>query len=302
MSLRVTQGMLNKQMLANLSNSYRALGKYQDQLASGKKINKPSDDPVVAVRGMYYRSTLMEIEQFKRNAEQGQSWMELTDEALGQATDVLQRVRELVVQGSNGTFEQSSLDAIAAEIEQLKEHLGEIANTSIAGRYIFAGTDTLTPPYDAASGSFTNQNGDPIRLEVNKGEYVKINVNGTDVFKFSVTDSDGTNYDGIFEVLDGIISDLRNGVSPGKYLDVLDKQTDHILAERAALGARMNRMELTISRLDQSEVTAKKLLSEAEDADMAKVITELKAQENVHRAALAAGARIIQPTLVDFLR
>ena len=275
-------------MLYNLRKSYRAMDKYQDQLSTGKRINKPSDDPVIASRGMFYRSTVLEIDQYKRNASDGLSWIEITDEALAQVTNALQRVRELTVQGSNSTYEQTSLDAIANEVEQLRAHIGEISNTTLGDRYIFAGTETKTKPFDGSQ--FVNKNSQEIKWEVGQGSFMKVNVNGSDL------------YPDILTTLDNIVVDLRSGKNPGDHLTGVDQQLDHVLQERAVVGSNMNRMEMMLSRLEKTEITAKKMLSETEDADIAQVITELMAQENVQRAALSAGARIIQPTLVDFLR
>ncbi|WP_307288263.1 flagellin [Bacillus sp. SORGH_AS_0510] len=245
---------------------------------------------------MFYRSSLNEIDQYKRNADDGLSWMTTTDEALDEVTSVLQRVRELTLQGSNGTNSETDRNAIAEEISQLKEHLGEISNSQIGGKYIFAGTDVKTPPYDASAKQFTNANNEKLELVVGQNNTVQINVKGIDIFN-----NDGAG--GIFKVLSDIESDFRSA-TPGStdHIAQLDGQMDNLLRHRSELGARMNRMELSISRIDGLEVSTTRLLSGEEDVDMAEVITNLKTQENVQRAALSVGARIIQPSLVDFLR
>ncbi len=270
--------------------------KYQDQASSGKKVNKPSDDPVSAVRGMFYRSSLNEIDQYKRNADDGLSWMESTDSALDEVTSVLQRVRELTVQGQNGTNNPEDRTAIAEEIKQLSNHLGEIANTQIAGKYIFAGTDVKNPPYNTETNQFTNANEGMLELQVGQNSNVQINVLGTDVFNNSKVGS-------IFTVLNDIAANFASTEpSTNDHLAELDSQMDNILKERAELGARTNRMELSVSRLEGLELSTTSLLTKEEDVDIAKVIMDLKAQENVQTAALSVGARIIQPSLVDFLR
>ncbi len=296
MSVRVTQTMLNNNMMRNLSNSMFNMDKLQNQLSSGRKISKPSDDPVVATRGMFYRSSLIENEQFQRNVDEAQSWMELSDKSLDEATSVLQRARELVVQSGNGSLDKDSLVAIAEEIGQIKEHLGNIANQTVGGRYIFAGTDTKNPPFDYQKGDFTNTNNAEIRLEMNKQIFLPINVSGQAIFNYP---DNGNN---VFKLLDKIVADLKSNKPATDHLGELDNQLDNLLAERASLGARINRIELIKDRLSSEEVNVTKLMAENEDADVAKVITELKMQENVHRAALGAGSRIIQPTLLDFLR
>jgi flagellar hook-associated protein 3 FlgL len=300
--MRVTQNMLTQNLLFNLSQSNKSMEKYQEQVSSGKKITKPSDDPVTAVRSMFYRSSLNEIDQFKRNADDGISWMSTTDDALDEVGSVLQRVRELTVQGINGTNNESARQAIAAEINQLKEHLGEVANSQIGGKYIFAGSDTKNPPFrvdDTLPGSvkeFRNENHEVVELQVGQTSNVQINVLGTDVFN-----NDGNG--GVFKVLDDIVSGLNSSdTSSDNFLTKLDGQIDNLLKERSDLGARMNRMELSMSRIEGLEVSTTGLLSKEEDVDIARVIIDLKSQENVQRAALSVGARIIQPSLLDFLR
>lgn len=302
MSIRVTQNILNSNMLFNLQRNNKMMETLQDQLSTGKKINKPSDNPVTAVRGMFYRSSLNEIEQYKRNLDHGLSWMTATDEALNEVTEVMQRVRELTVQGLNGTNDATSRSAIAEEINQLKNHLGEIANTQFSGKYIFAGTDLKNPPFDADSTianspkEFRNNNQEVLELEVGVKSNIQINVRGMDIFN-------NQDIGGVFTVLSDIVDQFRNSdENNSNHLDKLDSQMDNILKERSELGARMNRIELAMSRIDGIEVSTTRLLSEEEDVDISQVIVNLKAQENVQRAALSAGARIIQPSLVDFLR
>lgn len=296
MAIRVTQSMLNNNMMRNLNNSIGKMDKLQEQLSSGMKISRPSDDPVIASRAMLYRSSLIENEQFQRNVAEAQSWMELSDKSLDEAGNILKRVQELVINSGDGTLEKDSLQAIAKEVEQLKQHLGNVANQTVAGRYIFAGTDTKTAPFDYETGDFTNKNGTRIELELNERIFVPINVNGQQIFNYP---ENGKN---IFKVLDNIIGDLNAGNSAKDRIADLDAQVDNILAERASLGARMNRLELISERLGNENLNVQTLMAENEDADVAEVITNLKTQENVHRAALGAGARIIQPSLLDFLR
>ena len=137
--MRVTQSMLTNNMLNNLSSSYEKLGKLQEQVSSQKKFSKPSDDPVAAMMGMGYRTNLNQIEQYKSNISEAENWINSTDDAITEAVSAFQRIRELTVQGSNGTYEGKQLENIAEEIKQLKEHLVSIGDTQIGGKYIFNG-------------------------------------------------------------------------------------------------------------------------------------------------------------------
>jgi flagellar hook-associated protein 3 FlgL len=301
--MRVTQGMLTGNMLRNLSASYARLGKYQDQLATGKKINRPSDDPVIAMKGMVYRTNLTEVEQFKRNFSEAYNWIENSDAALDKATQALQRIRELVVQASNDTYEISQRAAISEEIKQLTEHLASIANTKVGDKYIFNGTDTLKQPVDLSqTPPVVSKNTDEIKIELSKGIYIPVNVNPTKIFNYDNT----AKGNGLFSDLEFLNNDLNDATKSGKdisqYLSYIDQHINNLLSARAELGARLNRVELMEERIDQQEVIAHRILSDNEDADIERVITDLKTQESVHRAALGVGARIIQPTLLDFLR
>jgi flagellar hook-associated protein 3 FlgL len=300
--MRITQSMLASNSLRHLSNSYLKMGKYQDQLATGKKITKPSDDPVVAMKGMFYRSDLVGVEQYKRNLSEVHLWMDNSEAGLEQANSALQRIRELVVQGQNGTLSPSDRQAVAVEVEQLKQDLVKTANTQVAGRYIFHGTDVLNPPVIQEEPPLMATNiTDPAQLstinnyqvEVSKGVYLKANVNPGNIFSQE-----------LFDTVGDIETALENNDPKdlSGLLEKLDNAMDSMSAERSELGARSNRLDMVETRIGQQEVLANQVLSDNEDADIEKVIMDMTTQESVHRAALSVGSRIIQPTLMDFLR
>lgn len=292
--MRVTQSMLSNSMLTNLSNSYKNLGTYMDQLTTGKKINRPSDDPVVAVKGMDYRSQVLQVEQYKRNTSEVHNWMDNTDDALDQATKALQRIRELTVQASNDTYDETERKNIKEEIEQLKQHLVDIANTKVNDRYIFNGTQTDTPPITDPD-NITGFNQSPVNIEVSSGIQIQANVNAENFFGPS-----SNLFNNIDDLLGALDSDDQSAIQAS--IDAIDGNINNVLNARADLGARMNRLDLIENRLDSQEISATDMMSKNEDIDYEKVITQLITQESIHRAALSAGSRIIQPTLLDFLR
>lgn len=293
--MRVTQGMLASNSLKNLSKSYTQMGKYQDQLSTGKKITKPSDDPVVAMKGMFYRSNLAEVEQYKRNLSEAYLWMDNSEAGVEHVNEALQRVRELTVQGSNGTLSESDKQAIAREVEQIKKDIMSVANTQVAGRYIFNGTNTSEPPVaDGGTGApQVTLNTKDYTVEVSRGVSLKANISPQNVFGQGLFDT----LQGIQETFDG-----TGTIDINALLNDLDTQMNSLSSERSELGARYNRLEMIDARIAQQEVVSTRILSDNEDADIERVITDLTTQESVHRAALSVGARIIQPTLMDFLR
>ncbi|RYG74391.1 flagellar hook-associated protein FlgL [Lentibacillus lipolyticus] len=296
--MRVTQSMLSSNMLKNLSNSYSKLGTYMDQLSTGKKINRPSDDPVIAMKGMGYRTQVTEVEQFKRNTNEVHNWMDNSDAALDKATKALQKMRELAVQASNDTYDEEERKNIKEEAEQLKEHLIDIANTNVNGKYIFNGTatDTQAVKLDGSEGPKFPEDSS-VEMEVAKGTMLQANVNASELFGEKLFGDDNGNIQSFLTALD---TNDQEGIEDS--ITEIDDSINSVINARADLGARMNRLELIENRLDDQEIAAKKMMSENEDIDYEKVITELTTQESVHRAALSAGSRIIQPTLMDFLR
>jgi flagellar hook-associated protein 3 FlgL len=296
MILRITQSMLTSNSLRNVSQSYGRLEKYQEQLSTGKKIRRPSDDPVIAMKGMHYRTSLTEIEQFERNLSEVYTWMDNSEAALEHTTQVLQRARELVVQAKNDTLGPQDRQAIAREIEQLKKDLIQVANTKVAGKYLFNGTNIDHPPVieqNSPNAPIVKNNNDDFIVEVSKGVKLKVNITPNNVFGQPLFDT----LQQIENTLNGVATEDMNSL-----LSNLDEHMNNVLAERSELGARYNRLELITQRIGEQQVIAKRMISDNEDADIEKVITDLKVQESVHRAALAVGARIIQPTLLDFLR
>lgn len=289
--MRITDGMIARNVMTNINRSYERLDKLFSQIQTQKKINRPSDDPVVAMKGMFYRTNVIEIEQFKRNFSEARNWVETTDSAIQEASSALARIRELVVQASNETYDQGQLNSIAEEVAQLKDHIKTIANAKVGDKYIFNGTNTLNPPIVGDNINFTS---DDVLFELAKGITVPVNMQGEDVF--------GSGDDSVFTVLNELENALRNGDDLDGFLDRLDVQQDRMLAARSELGARTNRLEFMEERIDNQEIMAKRIMSDNEDVDFEKVVMEFKAQEAVHRAALAVGSRIIQPTLMDFLR
>jgi flagellar hook-associated protein 3 FlgL len=292
--MRVTQGMLTGNMLKNIHQNYQRLGKIQDQLSTGKKITKLSDDPVIAVKGMNYRTDLVEVEQYERNLSEVYNWLENSEDVLEKSNDVLQRVRELVVQASNDTYDENQRNSIAKEVEQLKEQLINLANTNVGGKYLFNGTNTQE---ERITGGVVNstQNVGPVMLEISKGISVQANVSPDNLFN-----------DKLFNDINSLIIDLKNPIANNQsFQDDLAK-LDNLLGafndERSELGAKYNRVELVEYRLAEQVVSTKKMISDNEDIEYEKTILDLKIQESIHRAALDTGARIIQPTLMDFLR
>ncbi|WP_181410199.1 flagellar hook-associated protein FlgL [Paenibacillus sp. tmac-D7] len=304
MPIRVTQGMLNNQLLRNINTNLNRINVHQNQLSTGRTINKASDNPVGISFSLRYRSELSANDQFESNIDTAISWLEFTDTMLNQATSVMQRTRELAVNASNGTNPQAALDAIKSEVEQLYSQMVTIGNSEFNGKYVFNGQLTDKPPYkESTAGTDAIDTGE-IKFDVGAGVRVTANITGDKVFGMpDDPNAPGTN-DNIFVIMKDMVKALESGNFDGiqNSLGRLDKQNDVFLEARADVGARLNRIELAQQRLQDISINLQTLQSKTEDADVSEVITNLKTDENVYQASLSVGAKIISATLVDFIR
>ncbi|WP_408955664.1 flagellar hook-associated protein FlgL [Natroniella sp. ANB-PHB2] len=293
---RVTNNMMIRDFKNNYNRSQGTLNKYMNQLSTGKRMQNVSDDPLSATKSLSTKSTIKYNEQHTENVQDGIKWLETTDMALDDTVSTLRQARDLAVQGANDSLTRNDREKLATEVSQLREHLVEVGNSTYDDRYIFNGTNTTEAPYQNDPGNYVNGD-DPkgtIYREVGQGVKVDINVVGEDE-RFSFND--------IFEHLKELEDELKgDGEEISSLIGDMDEDIEDALMARSRVGARQQRMQLLESRLEAQKINHSKNLSETEDVDMAETITNLKMEENVHRASLAIGARVIQPTLVDFLR
>lgn len=298
MTTRVTQGMINTQLMRNLNANLARLDHTQGQLATGRKINRPSDDPVGISYAMRYRSEISANDQYIENVDSAISWLENTDSTLNQAGNVIQRLRELTVQAANGTNSQTALDAIESEVGQLYEQFITVGNSEFNGKHIFNGQMTETPPYAYDTAASTVTDTGKIKFEIGVGVRIDANVTGDTVF------GNENDVDNVFKIMNDLRTALKAGDSGviSNSLGVLDTRINKFLEVRADVGAKMNRVQLSHGRLEDININLQSLQSKVEDADMAELITTLKTDENVYQASLSVGAKIIRPSLIDFLR
>lgn len=293
--MRVTNNMLSNNLLRNLESAQGRMDQLQNQLSSGHRVNRPSDDPIGIQNAMRLKSNISSVEQWKSNADEALSYMDTTDSTLGEITSMLHRVKEITVQGANGTYSDVDRGAIADEVDQISDHLKMLANTQVGSKYIFSGT--ATDKKLIVDGSFSLEtNGSPVNFEIGNNLSLDISVSGEKLF--------GNSDSGVLATLKELSADLRSGNSTGidAALGKLDTDSNNVTTLRTSLGARANRMTALREQLDYTSDNLQENLSSIRDADMAITITDFTNSQNVYKAALAVGAKIIQPSLVDFMR
>ncbi len=291
--MRVTLGSLTLNFLRNLNAGLQRLSDLQQRLATGKRMQRPSDDPTNLPPVLVMRDALRAAEQYERNAQDTATLLGVGQQALLDATAVLQRIRELALQASNGTLTPSDLQTVRVEVSNLLDELVALGNSQVAGRYLFAGTATTTAPFVRSGDAvaYLGNSGALLR-EVDRGVVLDASLPGDAAL--------GATFAAVTDLLQALASGDPGAVQAE--LPHLDTALDALLQAQADLGARANRVEVLQQRWSEFAVQMRELLSVREDADMAEVVMALRLQENTYQAALAAGARLLQPSLVDFLR
>jgi flagellar hook-associated protein 3 FlgL len=309
MSTRITNTMIQRSVLADLNDVSQAQAATRRKMSSGKEISRPSDDPYVASRSLAIRTDLDGIRQYGRNVGEALGWQSVTDTALSQIGDMTQRARELTLQGATDTIPQTSRNAIADEIDQLIAGIKQGANATYDGRYVLGGSATDVRPYDSAMtptvapGPWNDAYaGDAVvqQREIGPNVQIGVNIHGNEILG-----GQPGNTGNLLKVLRDAALHLRTGDTSAlgtTDIKAIQAEIDNVLSVRARVGAGMNRLESAASRLTETEESATKLLSDTEDADMAKTLIDFSTQQAVYQSALNAGARVVQSSLLDFLR
>lgn len=449
--MRITSTMMTNNILLSLNKNRASLASLEEQMATGKKIQKPSDDPIVAARALKFRTNISEIDQYKTNTNDALSWLSVTEQAITNSTDIIKRISELAVQGASGTLTTKNRESMIEEIRQLRDQLVNEGNVSYAGRSVFTGfqtdkpliygtadnteifaitehleaadmetvkrvygeeihevsrirlgytnmteatvpatiagytvramssADTLSsaPPaayeaYEPAVNEvhfltdtgeliFNDANvqatvapalpGDPelvpatFDFEYEKSSFKKFDIrpdhyfdtinlttgnvftveNEAMTYQVSYSQNIQVNVMGyevvtndlvrdLEEIIDSVVDisydesltdELKQDLLVEEFSVMIGKMDGHIqnnLNVTSLIGGKVNRLELTLSRLNEDNLNFTDLLSENEDVDMAETLIKFSAQEVVYNAALSSSSKIIQPTLLDFLR
>jgi flagellar hook-associated protein 3 FlgL len=293
-------------MNVNLESSYRRLVQLQDQLSSGKQLRVPSDDPASTVQALDTRTQLRRNTQFDRNMTDGKDWLNAADSSLTTAQDYLNRVRDLSIQARSGSLSNSARGAIANEIDSLNQSLVQLANTHVGNRAIFAGTGNTSTPIQTNGQPDPAANTNAVLRPVASGVNVQVNV-GYDTLFGNYVGTAGGDYTGnTFEVITKLANDIRNPSAPGANVvagqTALDTARDRMANAQAIIGSRSQRLDDIQARNTQENLQLTSNLSTLEDIDVPKTIIDVQTQQMAYQAALSATAKVIQPSLVDFLR
>jgi len=280
-----------------MNSASERMDRVQRQLSTNRRIDRASDDPAGAALAMQHRKNIAFEAQMRRNLENGTAFLNVTESALDGATDLLQRARELTVQGATGTLGPNEKANIAIEMDQIIQQLAQVANTNFGGAYIFSGHQTQTPAYAVGGNpptaiTWQGDNGQRMR-QISVQDAVAVNVIGNDVF--------GTMFQDLMTLRDNLKANASTTTINGSLADI-DKALSGVLDSRADVGSRVNRFEATTARSEDTDTNLQELRANIEDIDIAETIIQFTAAQNALEAALGAIGRTSNMTLLNYLR
>ncbi len=293
MLTRVTTTTMMHAASRNLQTAAAELSRLQIQGSTLNKITRPSDDPAATADALKVRAAQTANTQFTRNAADGNEWLTTVDSSLETVSGLLRKAADLTLQGANdGSMSPAAKEAIAKELETIRDSLLSAANTEYLGRSVFAGNSDAGHAF-AADYSYTGGAG-TVERRIDDTTTVRVDADGAAVF--------GTGSDSVFAEIDSIVSDLRAGVNVGAHVNVLNSRSDTVSAQLAVTGARQATIIDAQKTLLSTKVDLETQRTGIEDVDIADIVLQLKTQETVYQAALSVTSRTLQPTLMDFLR
>ena len=284
--------------MAGLNTSLGRLQETQEQLTTGKRISRPSDDPVGTVSALRFRGQQAQIDQYGENISDGLARLTTADNALTSTMNMVQRVRTLAVAAANGTNGPQQREAYAKEIRELRAGIIQQANTQYADQPVFGGTTPGDKAFDPTTGVFAGNSFSVVRQVTdapgNAGQ-VNVAVNGVDAFGMTLQNGGA---------LDALATAIENGDAAGMSagISAMDGMRKDMLNVASTVGARVNRLKGLEELNGRSSDSIAGALSKVEDTDFQKAAMDLSIQSASYQAALAASAKVIQPSLMDFLR
>ena len=293
--MRITNSLQYTSLQNNIETSLGELNSIQRQISTGKKLTDFSDDPSGASQSLSLRSAAADNSQYQRDADSAKSYLSAADSALSSASTIVQSARQIAVQGANGTQSPDSLKALSSQVDGIIQQVTQLANTDLHGTYLFGGTQTKVPPFDAAQ---TYQgNAQSLSAGIGPGYSIQTSIPGGTVFGPTFT---------VLQSLKQHLTDAAAGV-PGAQAAVsgdiaqVDTGLAAINAAQASVGANGSQVDAVKQQLTRAQTGYQDAISNIEDVDLATAYVQLQSAQNIYQASLSTTAKAFQYSLADYL-
>ncbi len=300
MTTRVTLETFVNSTLTSVQKSTSNMSRLQEQISTGKRVNRPSDDPAATRKILSLRTDGLRLDQYASNIQTATSALSYNESTLNTVGDVLQRITELTMQGVSDTAGQETRNINAGEINQLLDTLLQSANSKRLGSYIFAGTETTTKPFEITRNSkgeidsvTYKGNSENIEYNIGPNSNAKVNQTGTEIFM--ITD------------LFGAVTRVRDNLADGAItfaraeLDNLETAAQNIRNSVAKAGGIASTLELSGNRIEQTRLSLRETIASSESADIAETILKLTEQQSIFEASLASSSYVFRTSILNYL-
>ncbi|WP_042275386.1 flagellar hook-associated protein FlgL [[Clostridium] dakarense] len=313
--MRITNSSMIANHMYDTQQNLQNMDKLNKQLNTGKMINRVSDDPHKAIKIMNLNNEIKYTEKYNYNIDETVGWMNNTDSSLEEVGTVLNDIKESILKAGNGTYSKEEFKAISAEVNEKIKELGEVLNSSHGGRHMFGGTNVDETPVNVienSDGTVTIElnpkaNSNDLNAEISEGITIDYNVSAKEIFD---TGTGGKDYLSAINDVSKLLNDIANGndveANKSKLLgdtkDKVDSFFNHTLDNRTKLGVRVSTAEKIKELNDENILNMKGVLSLNQDVNHVEKFIELKSAELVYNASIQVGAKLIQPSILDYLR
>jgi len=316
---RITNRYTSESIVNNLLINRSKLVNLQEQISSGKRITKASDDVLASISVVSANNSLGKIDNYLKNIDNAKGELETAETALLTTIDSVHTTKELTLQALNASSGPEEMTILNSQIKQIIEQVKDIGNTKFGTKFIFGGLQTEPTPFTAPVAGEIQYNGSPDgsherRVEISDGVTIPVNISGDSVFgEYWIEDPDATpasgdeitHQQGLLGTLIALSNELAMPAPDKDFvrqqLASLDTNLQTILNAQSELGSLSSRLEMTKSNLQDDQLNLTQIKSGAEDIDMAKTISELQFQQTALQASLQVSSQVIQPSLLDYM-
>ena len=324
--MRITNSSMIRSHMYDTQNNLTNMSKINQQISTGKVINTVSDDPHKAIRIMKINNEIKYTEKYNSNIDETVGWMNTTDGALESTGNLLNEIKETILKVGNGTYSQNEMKSLNEDMNEKIKQLADTLNSTHGGKYLFGGSSVDDAPitvienpdgtvkleFSKDKNGQTIPNTDDLKADISSGINIDYNISVGEIL--NIKDGNGNTVNLLDEInnLSTLMNDIANGdeQTAAKAKETLLNDTkgkidtlfDHVVNERTSLGVRVSTAEKIKELNDEDILNIQDVLSKTQDTDVVEKFIELKSAEMIYQASIQVGAKLIQPTILDYIR
>ena len=324
--MRITNASMVRSHLYDTQNNLTNMSKINQQISTGKVINTVSDDPHKAIRIMNMNNEIKYTEKYNSNIDETVGWMNTTDGALESTGNLLNEIKETILKVGNGTYSQNEMKSLNEDMNEKIKQLADTLNSTYGGKYLFGGSSVDDAPitvienpdgtvkleFSKDKNGQTIPNTDDLKADISSGINIDYNISVGEIL--NIKDGNGNTVNLLDEInnLSTLMNDIANGdeQTAAKAKETLLNDTkgkidtlfDHVVNERTSLGVRVSTAEKIKELNDEDILNIQDVLSKTQDTDVVEKFIELRSAEMIYQASIQVGAKLIQPTILDYIR